>query len=56
MILYLFGALGKMILNYVLKRCEFYRFEFLNFMAKGGYEMSTQEELKYGWNYTFKKK
>jgi len=30
--------------------------EFLNFMAKGGYDMSTQEELRYGWNYTFKKK
>ncbi len=30
--------------------------EFLNFMAKGGYEMNTQEELRFGWNYTFKKK
>ena len=30
--------------------------EFLNFMAAGGYEVVARQELKYGFDYSFKKK
>ena len=30
--------------------------EFLNFMAAGGYEVVARQKLKYGFDYSFKKK